>query len=44
MMVFSVTVKVVVQVRLFPDAAQQAALRATLELCNQAANTAPHVE
>jgi putative transposase len=33
-------VKIVVQVRLFPDAAQQAALRATLDLCNQAANTA----
>lgn len=32
--------KIVVQVRLFPDAAQQAALRATLDLCNQAANTA----
>lgn len=33
-------VKVVVQVRLFPDAAQQAALRATLELCNEAATWA----
>lgn len=30
----------VVQVRLFPDAAQQAALRATLDLCNDAANVA----
>lgn len=29
-----------VQVRLFPDAAQQAALRATLNLCNEAANLA----
>ncbi|MET8307322.1 hypothetical protein ABZV00_10955, partial [Micromonospora sp. NPDC005173] len=32
--------KIVVQVRLFPDAAQQAALRATLDLCNDAANVA----
>lgn len=30
--------KIVVQVRLFPDAAQEAALRATLDLCNTAAN------
>lgn len=30
--------KLVVQVRLFPDAAQEAALRATLDLCNQVAN------
>jgi putative transposase len=33
-------VKIVVQVRLFPDATQQAALRATLDLCNEAANVA----
>jgi putative transposase len=33
-------VKVVVQVRLFPDVAQAAALRATLDLCNEAANVA----
>jgi IS605 OrfB family transposase len=33
-------VKIVVAVRLFPDAAQQAALRATLELCNAAADIA----
>jgi putative transposase len=33
-------VKIVVQVRLFPDAAQQAALRATLDLCNAAADLA----
>jgi putative transposase len=33
-------VKIVVQVRLFPDAAQEAALRTTLGLCNQAANVA----
>jgi putative transposase len=33
-------VKLVVQVRLFPDAAQEAALRATLDLCNEAANVA----
>ncbi|WP_328418607.1 transposase [Micromonospora sp. NBC_00389] len=32
--------KIVVQVRLFPDAAQHAALRATLDLCNEAANVA----
>ncbi|MET8305761.1 hypothetical protein, partial [Micromonospora sp. NPDC005173] len=32
--------KIVVQVRLFPDAAAQAALRATLDLCNDAANVA----
>lgn len=32
--------KIVVQVRLFPDAAQQAALRATLDLCNAAADLA----
>lgn len=32
--------KIVVQVRLFPDAAEQAALRATLDLCNDAANVA----
>ncbi|MEQ4302206.1 transposase [Plantactinospora sp. B6F1] len=31
-------VKVTVQVRLFPDATQEAALRATLDLCNEAAN------
>jgi putative transposase len=31
-------VKIVVQVRLFPDATQAAALRATLDLCNEAAN------
>ena len=30
--------KLVVQVRLFPDAAQQAALRDTLDLCNQTAD------
>lgn len=33
-------VKVVLQVRIFPDAAQQAALRATLDLCNSAASWA----
>ncbi|MCW3820788.1 transposase [Micromonospora sp. DR5-3] len=33
-------VKIVVQVRLYPDAAQEAALRATLDLCNEAANLA----
>jgi hypothetical protein len=33
-------VKVVVQVRLFPDAGQEAALRDTLTLCNEAANVA----
>jgi hypothetical protein len=33
-------VKIVVRVRLFPDAAQQAALRATLDLCNTAADLA----
>jgi putative transposase len=33
-------VKIVVQVRLFPDAAQEAALRDTLTLCNKAANVA----
>ncbi|WP_433304977.1 RNA-guided endonuclease InsQ/TnpB family protein [Actinoplanes sp. CA-030573] len=32
--------KIVVQVRLFPDAAQQAALQATLDLCNAAADYA----
>lgn len=32
--------KIVVQVRLCPDAAQQAALRNTLDLCNEAANVA----
>ncbi|MFU8872757.1 RNA-guided endonuclease InsQ/TnpB family protein [Micromonospora sp. SL4-19] len=32
--------KIVVQVRLHPDAAQEAALRATLDLCNEAANLA----
>lgn len=32
--------KLVVQVRLFPDAAGQAALRVTLDLCNEAANVA----
>jgi hypothetical protein len=31
-------VKLVVAVRLFPDAAQAAALRDTLAMCNQAAN------
>ena len=36
------TVKIVVQVRLFPDVAQEAALRATLDLCNEAANFASH--
>ena len=30
--------KLVVQVRLFPDAAQQTALRDTLDLCNQTAD------
>ncbi len=30
--------KLVTTVRLFPDAAQEAALRDTLALCNQAAN------
>ncbi|MEU8261742.1 transposase [Micromonospora sp. NPDC048999] len=30
--------KIVVQVRLFPDASQEAALRDTLHLCNEAAN------
>jgi putative transposase len=33
-------VKIVVQVRLFPDATQEAALRDTLALCNRAANAA----
>jgi IS605 OrfB family transposase len=33
-------VKIVVPVRLFPDAAEEAALRDTLTLCNQAANVA----
>jgi putative transposase len=33
-------VKIVVQVRLFPDPAQQVALRATLDLCNEAASWA----
>ncbi len=33
-------VKLVVQVRLYPDAVQEAALRATLDLCNEAANLA----
>ncbi|OKI44704.1 transposase, partial [Micromonospora sp. CB01531] len=33
-------VKLVVQVRLFPDASQEAALRDTLSLCNEAANLA----
>ena len=37
---YGIRVKLVVQVRLFPDVAQQAALRATLELCNEAANVA----
>ncbi|MET7968542.1 transposase [Micromonospora sp. NPDC005305] len=32
--------KIVVQVRLFPDVAQKAALRATLDLCNAAADLA----
>jgi putative transposase len=31
-------VKLVVPVRLYPDAAQEAALRDTLALCNEAAN------
>ena len=34
------TVKLVVGVRLVPDAAQEVALRDTLALCNQAANYA----
>jgi IS605 OrfB family transposase len=33
-------VKLVVPVRLYPDAAQEAALRVTLDLCNEAANFA----
>jgi putative transposase len=33
-------VKIVVQVRLFPDATQEGALRDTLDLCNEAANVA----
>ncbi|MFG2053442.1 RNA-guided endonuclease InsQ/TnpB family protein [Micromonospora sp. NPDC048930] len=32
--------KIVVQVRLYPDVAQEAALRATLDMCNEAANLA----
>ncbi|MEU3458291.1 transposase [Micromonospora sp. NPDC006766] len=32
--------KIAVQVRLYPDAAQEATLRATLDLCNEAANLA----
>jgi hypothetical protein len=36
-------VKIVVQVRLFPDATQEAALRDTLALCNRAANAASEV-
>ncbi len=35
-----VRVKLVVPVRLYPDAAQEAALRVTLDLCNEAANFA----